>query len=147
MRYTRRLILSAPLVASLALTLCFVRARSTEATPATGDATRAAVAAAPQKSGVALPATTPIIGSTRLVFTSDRDGNAEIYSKSGDNSPQINLTNNPAQDACPVLSPDGTRIAFTSNRSGRSNIYVMNSDGTNPRRLTFGTANDYQPGW
>jgi Tol biopolymer transport system component len=148
MRYTKRLSLSVPLVASLALTLCFVRARSTEATPATGDATRAVVAA-PQKSGVALPATTPIIGSTRLVFTSDRDGNAEIYSKSGDNSPQINLTNYSGRDDSPVLSPDGTRIAFARDSI---NIYVMNSDGSNVRSVThYGpeslSPRVYDPAW
>ncbi|HYP00671.1 MAG TPA: hypothetical protein VER76_10815, partial [Pyrinomonadaceae bacterium] len=126
MNYTKRLILSVSLVASLALALCLVHARSTEAALETGDAPRAVVNA-PLNSGVAVPATTPIIGSTRLVFTSDRDGNAEIYSKSGDNSPQINLTNNPARDDCPVLSPDGTRIAFARDSA---NIYVMNSDGS-----------------
>ncbi len=99
-----------------------------------------------------MPTTTPIIGATKLVFTSDRDGNAEIYSQAGDNSPQINLTNNPAQDACPALSPDGTKIAFTSDRGGRSNIYVMNSDGGNVRAITnFGSNTSdvrvYDPAW
>ncbi|HJR06043.1 MAG TPA: DUF4214 domain-containing protein [Pyrinomonadaceae bacterium] len=149
MRYTKRLILSVSLIASLALTVCFVRARSTEAMPATGDATRAVVLAAPEKSGVAQPATTPIIGSTRLVFTSDRDGNAEIYSKSGDNSPQINLTNYPGRDDCPVLSPDGTRIAFARDSA---NIYMMNSDGSNVQMVThFGPDSSspsiHDPAW
>ncbi|HLL72364.1 MAG TPA: LpqB family beta-propeller domain-containing protein [Pyrinomonadaceae bacterium] len=149
MSYTKRLSLSVSLVASLALTVCFVRARSTEAALEIGGNATSAVVNAPPKSGVAVPATTPIIGSTRLVFTSDRDGNLEIYSKSGDNSPQINLTNNPARDDCPVLSPDGTRIAFARDSA---NIYVMNSDGSNVRSVTnFGpdssSATFHDPAW
>jgi Tol biopolymer transport system component len=152
MSYTKRLITSAvvAVTASLALSVCLALAHSTEAKRDAHDATLAA-AAATEKPGP-VPATTPIIGATRLVFTSDRDGNAEIYSQAGDNSPQVNLTNNPAADACPVLSPDGTKIAFTSNRDGFPNIYVMNSDGSNvqavlPIVLGGTDVRVYDPAW
>src|SRR3989442_11795477 len=65
-----------------------------------------------------------------IAFTSDRDGNAEIYTMNADGTGQTNLTNNPFFDCCPAWSPDGTRIAFTSNRDGNVEIYVMNADGT-----------------
>jgi Tol biopolymer transport system component len=106
------------------------------------------------------PAATPVPrASDRVLFTSLRDGNHEIYVMNGDGTGQTNLTNNPAQDASPVWSPDGTRIAFTSNRpgpanpTGRSNIYVMNADGSGVRQLTRngeGNITDgrvYDPAW
>jgi Tol biopolymer transport system component len=135
--------------ASFVLTVCLAFARPTEANSSAYDAT---LAAAEKRNPAPVPATTPIIGQTRLVFTSDRDGNTEIYTQAGDNSPQVNLTNNPATDACPVISPDGTKIAFTSNRNGRSDIYVMNVDGSNVRNVTNydGKLTDvlvYDPAW
>ena len=65
----------------------------------------------------------------KIVFTSDRDGNSEIYVMNPDGSGQTRLTNNGAIDADPVWSPDGTKIAFWSERDGPAEIYVMNADG------------------
>jgi len=73
---------------------------------------------------------------SRIAFTSDRDGNAEIYVMNADGSEQENLTNNPAGDASPAWSPDGKKIAFYSERDGNSEIYVMNADGSGQKRLT-----------
>ena len=87
----------------------------------------------------------------RLLFTSDRDGNAEIYRKDGPGGAEVNLTKNAAKDANAVWSPDGTRIAFTSDRSGHSNIYVMNADGSNVQRITQNESGVdvrvYDPAW
>jgi len=100
-----------------------------------------------------LPAWQPLIGGEqKIVFTSTRDGNPEIYVMESDGSNQINLTNNPARDATPVWSPDRRRIAFTSDRSGRSNIYVMDADGQNVRAVTnfdntFSDYRVYDPAW
>ena len=46
------------------------------------------------------------------------------------------LTDSPAQDIRPRLSPDGSRIVFTSNRDGNYEIYLMQSDGSHVVRLT-----------
>lgn len=72
----------------------------------------------------------------RLVFESYRDGNAEVYMT--DLAGQIvrNLTNHPAYDGTPSVSPDFSKIAFTSERDGSAEIYVMNVDGTDVERLT-----------
>ena len=77
-----------------------------------------------------------------IAFTSDRDGNFEIYVMDADGTAQTNLTNNPASDAVPAWSPDGTKIAFFSDRDGNREIYVMDADGTNPTRLTSDPALD-----
>jgi hypothetical protein len=51
------------------------------------------------------PSRTPGAPATgRIAFTSDRDGNAEVYVMNADGSGQVNLTNNPAGDAYPVWS-------------------------------------------
>ena len=44
-----------------------------------------------------------------IAFTSYRDGNAEIYSMNSDGSNLRNLTNNPASDTEPEISPTARR--------------------------------------
>ncbi len=58
----------------------------------------------------------------KIVFVSDRDGNWEIYVMNSDGSGLINLTNNPADDVHPALSPDGKRITLSSDRDGNYEI-------------------------
>ena len=73
----------------------------------------------------------------RIAFTTNRDGNLEIYSMAPDGSGQTNLTGDPAADQDPAWSPDGSRIAFASTRDGNHlDIWVMNADGTSPVNLT-----------
>jgi hypothetical protein len=81
------------------------------------------------------------------VFTSNRDGNEEIYSMNADGSGQTRLTTNPARDYGPYWSPDGGKIVFQSERDGNSEIYVMNADGTGQQRLTTNPAVDSSPAW
>src|SRR5438067_1894434 len=67
--------------------------------------------------------------TTKLLFTSKRGGNADIYLANADGSDAKNLTNNPAEDNAACWSPDGARIAFASDRSGNRDIWVMDADG------------------
>jgi Tol biopolymer transport system component len=85
----------------------------------------------------------------KIAFTSDRDGNTDIYVMNAqDGSNQTNLTLDPAFDFDPSWSPDGTKIAFTSDRDGNTDIYVMNAqDGSNQTRLTDNAASDALPDW
>ncbi|MGC2238114.1 MAG: DUF5050 domain-containing protein [Pyrinomonadaceae bacterium] len=92
----------------------------------------------------------PVIARTsaageKIVFTSLRDGNYEIYTMNPDGTNQTRLTNNPMTDEQPSFSPDGTKIVFASNRDVIHEIYIMNSDGTNQTRLTSNDATDIQP--
>ena len=90
----------------------------------------------------------------RIAFSSDRDGNWEIYVMDNHGGNQRNLTNDPSDDRDPSWSPDGKRIAFFSNRDGHaidgrstSEIYVMDADGGNPQNLTNDHNDDRFPSW
>ena len=74
----------------------------------------------------------------RIAFTSDRDGDPEIYVMKADGTSARRLTHTPGRDAHPFFSRDGKRIVFQSPRTNGvdTNIYVMNSDGSNVVRLT-----------
>ncbi|HEV2800058.1 MAG TPA: thrombospondin type 3 repeat-containing protein [Pyrinomonadaceae bacterium] len=84
-------------------------------------------------------------GESQIVFTSNRDGNNEIYGMKADGTGVIRLTNNAADERDPTLSPDGSKIVFTSNRSGSYEIYSMNVGGTSLTRLTNHEAIDEHP--
>jgi Tol biopolymer transport system component len=75
---------------------------------------------------------------TRIVFTSDRDGDPEIYVMQADGSGPRRLTYSPGRDAHPFFSRDGSRIVFQSPRANGTdtNIYVMGSDGAGVVQLT-----------
>jgi Tol biopolymer transport system component len=59
------------------------------------------------------------------------------------------LTDHPASDVSPTVSPDGRRIAFASGRDGdmQLQLYVMNADGANLRRLTNDEFWSGTPSW
>ncbi len=102
----------------------------------------------------ATTAATPISSATpsgspagRIAFSSERDGDPEIYVMNSDGSALRRLTNSPADDAAAAWSPDGRQIAFSSDRSGNYEIYVMNTDGSNVRRLTNLPTQDIRAEW
>ncbi|KPK29047.1 MAG: hypothetical protein AMJ61_00135 [Desulfobacterales bacterium SG8_35_2] len=97
----------------------------------------------------------------KIVFTSTRDGDPEIYTMNLDGSNQIRLTNQKGYDGGPFFSWDGTKIVFRASRPKtekelqdysilvekdlyrptRLEIYVMDADGKNMRQITnFGKA-------
>ena len=82
-----------------------------------------------------------------IAFTSDHEGNDDIYMMNADGGDLQQLTTESSADHHPSWSPDGSSIAFVSDRDGNAEIYVMNADGTNPRRLTNNAASDRSPAW
>jgi TolB protein len=80
-----------------------------------------------------------------ITFSSDRDGNFEIYTLPADCykqtqgcPPGIRLTNRSDSDVEPIWSPDSQQIAFVS----AADVYVMNADGSGLRRLARGVMRD-----
>ncbi len=68
---------------------------------------------------------------TRIVFTSIRDSNHEIYSMFADGTDQTRLTFHAAYDKIASWYPDGDSIVFVSTRTGNHDIWAMDSDGSN----------------
>ena len=88
----------------------------------------------------------------KIAFSSDRDGDLEIYTIDTDGTNLVRMTNHPARDTQPAWSPDGRKIAFTSDRRNRFSleIYVMNADGDRLEQLTTDhppAVNDEFPTW
>ena len=83
----------------------------------------------------------------RIVFRTNLDGNAEVYTMNADGSGRVDLSRNPAEDVDPRWSPDGSRIVFASNRNGGYDVYTMAADGNDLRRLTFTGNNNRRPTW
>ncbi len=95
----------------------------------------------------ASPAPDVPVPTGQLVFTSQRDGDWDIYAMNVADSNPRNLTNNNVDDFAPVWSPDGRTVAFHSYLDGDEEVYVMDADGSNLRKLTNNFVNDREPTW
>jgi len=103
----------------------------------------------------------------RIVFTSTRDGDLELYSMAPDGTDVRRLTNRPGYDGGAFYSPDGTKIIWRAHypqegpelqdyrrllaqgliRPGELEIYVMDADGSNQRQVTNLGAANFAPFW
>ena len=83
-----------------------------------------------------------------IVFTSERDGSAELYRVNVNGSGLTRLTNDPAYDDQPSVSPDGSEIVFVSTRGGgTADLWVVNTNTLAVRPLTSGPGGDFRPAW
>jgi Tol biopolymer transport system component len=90
--------------------------------------------------------------NARIVWSSNRDGNHELYLLDVERMEVQRLTDNPRVDFFSRFSPDGSQIVFT--RSQREwvsfrdtdpwDIYLINSDGSGERLLA---RHGYHPTW
>jgi Tol biopolymer transport system component len=103
----------------------------------------------------------------RIVFTSMRDGDLELYSMAPDGSDVRRLTHRPGYDGGAFFSPDGSKIVWRAHypepgpeledyqrllaqgliRPGELEIYVMDADGSNPRQVTSLGGANFAPFW
>lgn len=82
-----------------------------------------------------------------IYFTTDRDGNFEVYVMAVGGSGAVNVSNDPASDGSASLNPDGLRIAFISDRGGWFDIWVMDTSGGGAEQITNDPAIDGSPFW
>jgi hypothetical protein len=93
----------------------------------------------------------------RIAFTSERDGNREIYTMDLEGNAVQRLTDSPATEENPAWSPAWTRLAFQSDRHGNWDIFTMRADcdsaatdvgdGCGLVQLTGDAADDLLPAW
>ena len=90
----------------------------------------------------------PVALDGRIVYSSERAGNFDLYIRDLATGDETRLTQNPGVDVSPAASPDGQWIAFASDRDGDFDIWIVDSEGqTNSRRLTNNSVDDFTPAW
>ena len=83
-----------------------------------------------------------------IVFTSERDGSAELYRVKPDGSALERLTNDPAYDDQAAFSPDAKQLVFVTTRNGGyAVLWTMDLATRRARSLTSGAGGDYRPSW
>ena len=101
----------------------------------------------------------------RILFTSDRDGDLELYAMDVDGTNVTRLTHEEGYDGGAFFSPDGTRVVYRAHhpadpeeladyrslleenlvRPNQVEIWVMEADGSNKRQLTENGAANFAP--
>ena len=84
---------------------------------------------------------------TRILFTSYRHGNPDVYVARTDGGGLRRLTRHGGEDYAADFSPDGRKILFSSTRTGLRQVYVMNLDGSGARNITRSRSNDWATSW
>lgn len=88
--------------------------------------------------------------TAKIVFSSWRHRNLDIYLMNPDGSEEERLTHHLARDGGPKWSPTGERIIFNSDRDGAPgdwDLYLMDADGSNVRRVFEKEAVRTVPTW
>ena len=84
----------------------------------------------------------------KIVFTSSRTGNEEIWISDSDGQNEYQLTFLNAEAGAPAWSfPDGQWIIFELNIDERQNIYKVRAEGGSPVPMTQGKFVDRFPAW
>jgi Tol biopolymer transport system component len=102
----------------------------------------------------------------RIIFTSTRNGDIDLYSMNLDGTGVRQLTNLPGYDGGAFYSWDGRKVVFRASRPegkeldayramlkkdlvrpSKMELYVMNSDGTGMRQITNNGAANFAPFW
>jgi len=101
----------------------------------------------------------------RILFTSDRDGDLELYAMDVDGTNVTRLTHEEGYDGGAFFSPDGSRVVYRAHhptdpeeladyrsllkenlvRPNQVEIWVMDADGSNKRQLTENGAANFAP--
>ncbi|MBZ0315061.1 MAG: protein kinase [Anaerolineae bacterium] len=117
--------------------------------------------APPNNNGGPLANRTPILnnpdglpgplGRDRVVFVTNRDGDAEIVSINPDarftQASADPITNNDTDDLQPSISGDGNRIAIVREVNGNHDIFWLDKTTQDMRPAVTGRADDVDPAW
>jgi len=84
-----------------------------------------------------------------IVFTSDREGSADLFRVKPDGAGLERLTDDPAYDDQAAFSPDGKQLVFVSSRKGGfSHLWTLELQTRRAKALTSGTpGGDFRPAW
>jgi TolB protein len=93
------------------------------------------------------PRFTPDGNGVVMSMQSDDGRNSNIFDMDLRSRQLHQLTDTPAINTAPSVSPDGGRIAFESDRGGSQQIYLMNVDGSSQTRISFGDGRYSTPVW
>ena len=83
----------------------------------------------------------------KLVYTSYRQGNPDLYIYNLDSGKIRVLAAFPGMNGAASWSPDGSSLAITLSRDGNPEIYRISPDGSRPRRLTRSRSVETSPTW
>lgn len=86
----------------------------------------------------------------QIAFSSNRDGNYEIYLLDVNSGVVQRVTQTPFDENSPVISPDGQQIAYDAPDSGdpsNQTIYVMNRDGSAAHEISNYPGSHFYPTW
>lgn len=72
----------------------------------------------------------------KIIFSSNQDGNYDIWIMDKFGQDRLNLTHNPAYDIMPQISVDGSWIFFLSDRTGILEAWQMDIQGNNLTQIT-----------
>lgn len=72
----------------------------------------------------------------RLILSSGRQGNLELWSLGVEGTGERQLTNGPMDSVEGRVSPDGATVYFASNRAGQTHVWRMKADGSDQTQVT-----------
>jgi serine/threonine protein kinase/Tol biopolymer transport system component len=72
----------------------------------------------------------------RLLFSSNRSGNIDIWGLDLESGATVRMTDDPAGDWDPAFSPDGASLIWSSDRSGNMEIWLGGIDGSGATQVS-----------
>jgi TolB protein len=78
---------------------------------------------------------------TKLLYYTNRNGSADIYSVSIETGQEEAVIRSAAQNRFPKWSPDGECVAFTASGAGQKGLYKIPAAGGSPFRLSESSVN------
>jgi Tol biopolymer transport system component len=83
-----------------------------------------------------------------IVFTSERNGSADLYRVDHDGNNLTRLTTDPAYDDQAAFSPDSKQLVFVSTRGGgTADLWTMDLATLRTTALTSGPGGYFRPSW